>query len=84
MACLNSPFHEYWFRYHTRSYIDRKLLVSILLFTNTGLDQPTCLWPIGLATVSILLFTNTGLDAFARVGHYQVIQSQFSFSRILV
>ena len=35
---LNSPFHEYWFRYIKYASNRICLPVSILLFTNTGLD----------------------------------------------
>ena len=36
---LNSPFHEYWFRLAKRYVSGNLTAVSILLFTNTGLDS---------------------------------------------
>ena len=40
---LNSPFHEYWFRYKVQIQINHVKDVSILLFTNTGLDVDSIL-----------------------------------------
>ena len=39
--CLNSPFHEYWFRSLADVLEVVYKIVSILLFTNTGLDDTT-------------------------------------------